>query len=143
MPSATCPDCGATGHLGLSAAVEVTLGTVAAVLERRPVVVCPEQHGRSPAGLASLVADRLTTSLPHARARRLRGDACDSCGVRLSMPVRRTTRTVSIDGEGLPVLTIHVDVAMTRCPECGLDQVPSRSQPDVAGLAAILTAPPA
>ena len=142
MPSAVCPDCGAAGELGLSAAVEVTVGTVAAVLERRPVVVCPEQHGHSPADLASIMADRLTTSLPHARARPLRGDACRHCRARLSMPVRRTTRTVSIDDPGWPVLTIHVDVAMTRCPDCGLDQVPSRSQPDVADLPAALTAPP-
>ncbi len=118
------------------------MGTVAAVLERRPVVVCPEQHGRSPDGLASIIAERLATSLPHARTRPLRGDVCSHCRARLSMPVRRTARTVSIDDQGWPVLTIHVDVAMTRCPDCGLDQVPGRSQPDVAGLATMLADPP-
>lgn len=58
------------------------------------------------------------------------------------MPVRRTTRTVSVVGEDLPVLTVHVDVAMTRCPDCGLDQVPSRSQQDLADLADVLADPP-
>jgi len=49
------------------------------------------------------------------------------------MPVRRTVRTVPLDDASpVGVLTAHVDLPSTRCPACGMDQVPGRSQQDLA-----------
>jgi hypothetical protein len=58
------------------------------------------------------------------------------------MPVRRTERPVTIvEVPPLPVTTLRFDLPTTRCPECGLDQVPTRSQDDLSASVRALFAP--
>jgi hypothetical protein len=109
----------------------VTVGTVAAVIERRPVVVCPDEHGASPTEVVGAAMEAADESLVRARTRVLRAEVCRSCGSVLAMPVRRTTRSVTVESPTLPIVTLHLDLPMTRCAECGLDQVPSRSHEDL------------
>jgi hypothetical protein len=47
------------------------------------------------------------------------------------MPVRRTERSVTVEAPGLAPLTLRFDLPVTRCPDCGVEQVPSRSQEDL------------
>lgn len=126
-----CPICDEVGDLVLGGPAEVTVGTVAAALERRPVVACPQRHAATPPACSGAAMDAAEDALPRARARWLRDDRCRGCGAALRMPVRRTQRTVTAAIEDLPPQTIHLDLPMTRCPDCGLDQVPSRSQEDL------------
>lgn len=57
------------------------------------------------------------------------------------MPARRTTRTVTVAPETLPVTTLRFDLPMSRCPGCGLDQLPYRARHDVVvALSALLQA---
>jgi hypothetical protein len=128
---ARCPACGVDAAVALRAGAEVTVGTVAATIERRPVVTCPDDHGMSPTEVVGAAMEAAERGLPRARSRVFRGDACRSCGAALTMPMRRTVRSVTIDAPGLPVLTMRFDLPSTRCPECGTDQVPSRSQEDL------------
>jgi hypothetical protein len=128
---AACPTCGVDAAIELRPGAEVTVGTVAASIERRPVVACPDDHGRSPPEVVGAAMEAAEHGLPRARSRLLRGDACRACGAALTMPVRRTVRSVTIEAPDLPVLTMRFDLPSTRCPDCGTDQVPSRSQEDL------------
>lgn len=140
MGPSTCPACGETGPVGLRGPSEVTLATVAAALEQRPVVDCPTGHERTPTSARPATDEALARAIPRARQRRLRREVCERCGAPLTMPVRRTARPVSIEASDLPVLTVQIDLPMTRCPGCGRDQVPGRSQPDLDAVASALFA---
>jgi hypothetical protein len=131
-----CPTCGEQGLVALVAGRETRTGTVAGLLERVPEVRCPAGHtGAATAepAVSRAVLDRVRQAVGHARSTRLRGERCAACGARLTMPVRRTPWPVTVDElPGLPVLTFRFDVPSTRCPDCGVDQVPARSQADLA-----------
>jgi hypothetical protein len=137
-----CPVCDAEAALELRAPNEVTVGTIGAVVERRPVVGCPDDHGATPAEVVGAAMEAVDASVSRARSRILRADVCRSCGSGLTMPVRRTTRTVTVEDPRMPILTLHLDLAMTRCSECGADQVPSRSHEDLTVVVPAVFAPP-
>lgn len=129
-----CPRCGQPAPAGLSPGAAVTHGTVAATLERRPTLRCAAGHrAPDPATDLDLVLRACAEQVATAAGGRLRAERCGRCRAPLRMPVRRTTRTVSVaDASPLGVLTLHLDIPATRCPDCGLDQVPARSRDDVA-----------
>lgn len=137
-----CPVCALTATLQLGGGTEVAVGTVAAVLERRPLLACAQAHDHSPEGAIEQGMAAVDAQLPRCRVRRLRGDGCSNCSTRLDLPVRRTRRTVTIAVDDLPVHTLHLDVPMTRCADCGLDQVPGRSHEDLAAAVRAAYAPP-
>jgi hypothetical protein len=127
-----CPVCRADGPVRLRGSCEVTVGTVAVALEATPVVDCPEGHESTPGGFVGAAMSAVEALVPQARSRLLRADACRDCGAPLTMPVRRTERPVTVPAEGeRPVMTLMFDLPSTRCPDCGTDQVPSRSQEDL------------
>lgn len=121
---------------------EATVGTVAARCERAPVVACPDGHGVPPdVGEGALEACH--AALPRAARRRLaRTDRCGACDEPLTMPVRRTERPVTLaDLAPVPVTTLRFDLPTTRCPACGVDQVPTRSQDDLDAVVRALFSP--
>lgn len=137
-----CEVCQEIGSLEWRAGTEVAVDTVAGVLDRRPVVVCPSNHDRSPASGPLAATAAIEERLDLARSRRFRGDACRHCGEGLTLPVRRTRRSVTVTHPELAAHTLHLDVPMVRCGGCGRDQVPSRSQKDLLALAAAVYTEP-
>lgn len=135
--------CDTAGPVVRGADRDAVHGTVAGRGERIPVVVCPAGH-RLPVALAVRAAEVTREALPHGQRRRLRRhDGCGRCGEALTMPVRRTERAVTVtDGDDVPVTTLRFDVPTTRCPDCGADQVPVRSQADLAAVIDALFSPP-
>ncbi len=115
----------------LSGPTEATVGTVAAALERRPVVACTHDHDLTPPTIVDAAMQAADDRIARARARLLRRDVCVSCGQALTLPTRRTVRPVTVAAAGAPVVTIQLDLPATRCPSCALDQVPSRSREDL------------
>jgi hypothetical protein len=127
-----CPVCQEQGEVVLHGPREATVGTVAALLERQPVVACPDQHATAPPEAVQAAMEAVDEAVPRARKRLLRGERCSRCDADLTMPVRRSRWPVSVDASGpLPVLTLHFDLPVTRCPDCGTDHLPSRSQEDL------------
>lgn len=124
-----CPVCETEGEVVLADTHEVTVGTIAAMVEGRPVVACPDRHRAVPADVVGATMDATEKQIPRAKSRVFRADACHECGHALDMPTRRSARTVSalIDGT---VVTVHLDLPLTRCPSCALEQVPSKSHED-------------
>lgn len=134
QPQVACPACAVDGPVVLAGGREITVGTVAVLLERTPVVACPDLHGAIPDGTVAAAMAATEATIVRARSRLWRGDACATCRAALTMPARRTTRVVSVaadDHAGLPVLTLHLDLPQVRCTECGTEQLPSRSQEDL------------
>lgn len=110
----------------------MTIGTVSVVLESRPAVACPDGHDATPGEVVGAAMAAVESQVTQARSRLLRADACRVCDTALSMPVRRTERPVTVDADGeRPVMTLVFDLPSTRCPDCGTDQLPSRSQEDL------------
>ncbi|HEX9765771.1 MAG TPA: hypothetical protein VGA36_03345, partial [Nitriliruptorales bacterium] len=62
-------------------------------------------------------------------SRRLR---CSACGERLTMPSRRTERSVTVTLPHVPVFTVTIELEATRCPGCGLDNVHGQRSGQVA-----------
>lgn len=141
-PPVACAVCDQVGAVRRGTGRDVTLGTVAALAEAVPVVDCPAGH-TAPAPVADAAVDAARDQLPRATRPRLRHtDRCARCGTTLSMPVRRTDRPVTLEGlPGCPVVTVRFDLPTTRCPDCGLDQVPTRSDGDVDAALRELFAP--
>lgn len=137
-----CPVCGGAAALRLGGGTEVEVGTVAAALERRPLVACAAGHDHAPAGASEQGLAAVAEQLPRCRVRRLRGERCAHCSRRLDLPVRRTRRTVTVVTDDLPVHTLHLDVPMVRCADCGLDQLPGRSHADLTAAVRATYAPP-
>jgi hypothetical protein len=131
-PATTCPVCGERGEVLLGGALELSLGSVAVLVESVPQVRCTLRHDRAPEAARAAAMAATETSITRARGRLFRGDACGSCRTALTMPARRSTRVVSVDGApGIPVFTLRFDLPAVRCTECGVEQLPTRSQEDL------------
>lgn len=117
----------------------MTVGSVAVLGEGIPVDVC--DCGVQP-GLTTFrqaVEAACGVAIPIARGRRLRPDACASCGRTMTMPVRRSGRAVTVTPHDAPVTTLRFDLPMQRCASCGLDQLPGRAHDDlIAAIDAVL-----
>jgi hypothetical protein len=133
----SCPVCDAAGALELTDGREATVGSAAGVIDRLPVVRCDAGHRSFATAVPTVTDDALRqvrAAVPYARARRLRRDeVCCGCAQPLTMPVRRTDWPVTLEGPGGldVVLTLRLDLPATRCPGCGTDHVPTRSQADL------------
>ncbi len=126
-----CERCGAEGPLELHPGGEATVGTVAGILERRPAVTCPAGHRETPPSVPASAHRAVADQVSRARRRWRRSDACAACRAPLTLPARRSRRTATVVSEVAPVQTIHLDLPMVRCGDCGHDQVPARSADDV------------
>lgn len=123
----TCPTCGRVLERGAGSAGEVVVGSVSAVVDGATVLACPEGHHAEPArpDVAALLLAQVSEELLVSRRTRLRRQLrCGACDAELTLPGRRTVRSVSLFVEGLGVVRVTFDLPMLRCPGCGLQQVP-------------------
>ncbi|MFP4312327.1 MAG: hypothetical protein ACLFS9_10170 [Nitriliruptoraceae bacterium] len=135
-----CPVCRDPAHPARTPPAERTCGTVAALLEPGLVLRCARDGDQALTHAVDAAEATARDRLPRARRCRLRRTCCAGCGTVLDLPVRRGRRSLTVAAAGLPVHTIHLDLPLTRCPSCGLDQVPWRSQEDLdAVLQAVYT----
>jgi hypothetical protein len=52
-------------------------------------------------------------------------DRCGTCRTVLGLPLRATTRSVTVEPIGEAPFTVTLDLPLGRCPACGLDNLPS------------------
>lgn len=136
-----CPACGSTDGDRVRRTAQATRGSIAILAEGLPVDRCVCGFRRVTGTFADAASAACSTSIPVARGRRVRPDACLGCGASMSMPVRRSVRAVTVTPEVGPVTTLRLDLPMQRCPDCGLDHLPARGQADLtAALAAVIDA---
>lgn len=123
----TCPVCDRELERRPRAVGEVVEGAVTAVVDGAPVLACPEGHHRQEirCDLVELLRSQVDEDLLASRRTRLRRQLrCGACDAELTMPGRRTVRSVSRFIEDVGVVRVTFDLPMLRCPACGLEQVP-------------------
>lgn len=136
-----CPACDRSTMRTTEVHREVSAASIGVLGERLTVHHCPCGHHEVPRTLGHAARTAASETLPAARMGWFRGDRCRSCSTSLTMPARRTTRTVTTTPDDLPVSSLTFDLPMTRCPDCGLEQLPSRARHDVTvALAALFQA---
>ena len=113
---ASCPDCGA----GTASA-----GPVRATVDGSGPTHCPvcgtagDRRGTMPAAVRAAMAERLVGGEGRAGAGR-----CGACGTGLDLPMRATTRALTVvTGTGAP-FTVTVELPLVRCGGCAVDNVP-------------------
>ena len=99
------------------------------------MLVCPagDGHRQPEEGLADTIVGDLADGLVVTVRSRLpwRAERCGACGEPLTMPARRTTRSVTVTSvDGAP-FTVTLDLPMLRCTECVVDNLPAAAWPDV------------
>lgn len=138
MTASACPECGAPLEPRRVAA-EAERGVARGLAEGVPVLVCPSGHDhREPMpGVPDAVATDLERSLVRSSPSRLpwRPERCGACGEALTMPGRRTTRSVTVSSADGPPFTVTMDLPARRCTECAADNVPAAAWPDVRAAA--------
>jgi hypothetical protein len=141
-----CPVCRAPTVTEPGPGADASVGSVAGLASELPRGRCPAGHvslATSSPQVVDAALAQLRRAFPYGRSRRLRRDeTCAACGAVLTMPVRRTDWPVTFDRpSGLDlVVSVRFDVPATRCPACGTDHVPARSQQDLEEvLRALLT----
>lgn len=132
--SEACERCGRELALAWDGAREAEYGSVAVLLERRPRWACPAGHAGGATARAETdgaILGGAREGLPVAQRGRLRRpDRCLACRAELTLPGRRTLRTVSVVVAGAGVVTVTFDVPMLRCRDCGTEQLPHRAAAD-------------
>ncbi|MBW3620199.1 MAG: hypothetical protein KY461_08140 [Actinobacteria bacterium] len=125
--TAACPTCGRDLERRPAGVGEVVVGSLRAVVDGPVVAACPEGHVTGPVRpelgdlLLERVREELLVSRRTALRRRLR---CGACGDELTIPGRRTVRSVSLHVPAVGVVRVTFDLPMLRCPGCGQQQVP-------------------
>lgn len=134
MTDASCSVCGRAFERR-PVVVEAAHGPIRSQVDGFGLLTCPEGHERRPAdpgrtaAVIEQVRDRLLLS---ARPRMpWRAERCGACGEALTMPARRTTRSVTITSIDIRAFTVTLDLPMRRCTECVADNLPHPAWPDV------------
>lgn len=140
----TCPTCDRPLQRRPVSRGPREVGTVSALIENHPELACPEGHVVPQPGpeVARVLTSAVSAQLVTARRTRFRKALrCGSCDAELTIPGRRTDRSVSELVPTLGVVRLVLDVPMLRCPECGTQQLPEEVRGDVdAAVAALTTA---
>ncbi len=131
VTAGSCAVCGARLVLPRVAGGEAVHGAVSATVEGVRETACPDGHDPLAAvpELVAALGGAVDRELLVARRTRVRRTLrCGACDAALTIPGRRTTRSVATTVTGSGVVRVTLDVPMLRCPECGLQQLP----PEVA-----------
>lgn len=122
--SAVCPTCRDELRPTTYPGAEHQEGPVRAFAEPRRGSRCATGCGPDVLeAIGRALDDRLVIA---SRTRRPRSDdRCGECGTVLDLPLRATTRSLTVETVGGAPFTVTLDLPLGRCPECGCDNVPS------------------
>jgi hypothetical protein len=133
-----CAACGAPRTARPHGGGTAEVGPLRAQVEPHELVDCHDGHaGRAvDAALLRAVSEQLTV----ARRRWRGGDHCGGCSAALDLPMRATTRAITVTPEGTAPaghspFTVTFELPVTRCGGCAVDNVPSALLADVRGVA--------
>ncbi len=138
--AARCPDCDAALVVTALSLARAASGPVEVTIEPRRARVCPRRsEGRCPGRRSDALLDAALTSAIEQRsvaaAGSPRAGRCGDCGSDLDLPMRATTRPVTVEPNGDPPFTLTLAVPVVRCGDCGVDNLPPGIVDDVLGAA--------
>lgn len=120
-----CPRCGEPAEVTGVAETAMQSGDVVVRVAGLARSRCAAGHDvLVPATARSVVPEAIGHQLLAATTRGVvrRREVCGGCGAELVLPPVRTERAVPVDVDGR-VLTIVVGAPMSRCPDCGREQL--------------------
>ncbi len=122
--SSRCGTCGEWLEESERPGSEHREGPIRAIVQARRAGICPHGCGD---GLEAATRRAITARLVvAARGRRRRDpDRCGECASTLDLPLRATTRPVTVEPDVGPPFTVTVELPLGRCPGCGCDNLPS------------------
>lgn len=119
-----CRVCGGQLEESSNAGIEHRAGPIRAVAQSRLSRHCANRCGDGLADAARrAIATGLVVAIPGRRSRD--ADRCGQCGSVLDLPLRATTRAVTIEPDAAAPFTVTLDLPVGRCPGCGCDNLPS------------------
>lgn len=119
----SCSVCGGALRTPQRSGVEQAIGPVRALAETRAFTVC-DAHVSAQSALRAAVLAAVDGRLPLALHRR-GGACCGPCGAVLDLPMRATTRSVTVEPPDGDPFTVTLALPLIRCGECGTDNVPA------------------
>jgi len=133
-----CPSCGAARTTRALGGGSAGRGPLQARVEPYELGDCDDGHAVRAVDAALLRA--VSEQLVMARNRWRAGEHCGGCGAALDLPMRATTRAITVVPEPAMArqhtpFTVTFDLPVTRCGECAVDNVPSALNADVRGVA--------
>lgn len=123
-PAARCAACGVAVDGAPGAAIA---GPVRASVEagsRGCCDACRRRQGTASATSIGAAVERAIASRLTAGTGRVGHASCGSCGAGLDLPMRATTRMLTVEPSDGPPFTVTVELPLIRCGECALDNVP-------------------
>ena len=127
--AARCPDCDAALLVTAVPAARATSGPVEVSVEPHRARVCPRRSEGRCAGRRSdaLLDAALILAIEQrsvAAAGSRRAGRCGDCGSDLDLPMRATTRPVTVEPSDDPPFTLTLAIPVVRCGDCGVDNLP-------------------
>jgi hypothetical protein len=100
---------------------ELTSTGLTVAVEARRALRCGHGHPDRTERRAALRAMDQQTATAR-RTLRVR-EGCGACGLPLELPQRRTTRHVTVEPELAAPFTLTLTLPVSRCPDCGVDNL--------------------
>ena len=120
--SPTCSVCGTALQVPSRASSEHRDGPVTALVDARALSVCTD-HAPQDEALRLAVLAAIDGGLTFATRQR-RTAHCGACSAVLDLPMRATTRSVTVEPTDGPPFTLTFSLPLVRCGACGVDGVP-------------------
>ncbi len=121
--SVTCPVCRAAFRTSRADGSEHRSGPVRVVVEPRDAQRCTPGCPGPDDALAAALGDATSVGLLVATGP-TRSRHCGDCDGPLDLPMRATSRSLTVAPEGTAPFTVTLDLPVVRCGECGRDNVP-------------------
>ena len=118
----TCSTCGTALQGPSRASTEYRDGPVTALADARALSVCTV-HAPQGDELRLAVLAAIDSGLTFATRWR-RAAHCGACSAQLDLPMRATTRSVTVEPPDGPPFTLTFSLPVVRCGTCGVDGVP-------------------
>ena len=118
-----CPDCGDEQRARTRPAAQASAGAVSASVDPRPAIACDRGCEQSEEPLGAALERALHSGLTFGSGRPA-SPRCAVCEEPLSLPMRATLRSVTVEPAAEPPFTVTFALPLVRCGDCGTDNVP-------------------
>jgi hypothetical protein len=125
-----CPNCGIALQPAPRPGAEGRSGPIAVSVDPRTVLTCPNACGSTDDALRVAIGRAVRERLLLATGRRTAAH-CGRCGAVLDLPMRATTRSVTVEPDAAGPFTLTFQAPLIRCGECGGDNVPPELTDDL------------
>lgn len=118
-----CPDCGDEQHTHARPGAQVRVGAVGVSVDPHTAVTCARGCAGAEERIGAALERALETGLDFGHGRP-GAPRCAICDEPLDLPMRATSRSVTVEPPAGGPFTLTFALPLVRCGECGIDNVP-------------------